>query len=209
MLACLPDLGNAGRDVRVGDPLKAHRPKGAPEGVFIGLSGVAVIAAGQLPRNIAEGGGQVHLGRLGIRVDLEPHELPNRRDIRLRRVYLGVHGRECPEGVMVVHEGIDEDDAVFFEVVAHMAPVMVLQGVKPPRLLGLGIAAWKHTEPVWLGIVNWKHRKTLGRISRLDEMSYQISILAEVSPGLLLHVLEVHFMRRHDKYDITGPIFST
>lgn len=61
-----------------------------------------------------------------------------------------MHGGERLEGVIVVHEGIDVDDAVFFEMVTQMTPVMILQRVKPPCLFGLGITAWKHTEPIRL-----------------------------------------------------------
>lgn len=46
VLAGLPHLGHARCDVRVGDALEAHGPKGAPEGVDIRLPCVAVVAAG-------------------------------------------------------------------------------------------------------------------------------------------------------------------
>lgn len=154
MLAGLPHPRNARCDICVTDTFEAHGPKGGPKSVLIRLPCVAVIAAGQLTGDITENSWQVQLGRLGIRVDLEPDKLPDWRDVRLCGIYLGMHGGERPQGVVVVHECINVDNAVFFEVVADMAPVVVLEGVEPSCLFRLGITAREHTEPVGLRIVS-------------------------------------------------------
>lgn len=81
-----------------------------------------------------------------------------------------MHGGECPEGVVVVHEGIDIDDTIFFKMIAQMSPVVILQGLEPSCLLGLGITAREHTEAVRLGIVGCEHLECRSHEPRMNKV---------------------------------------
>lgn len=102
-----------------------------------------------------------------------------------------------------MHESINVDDTVFFEMVAHMTPVMILQGLEPSCLLGLGITAWEDTEAVGLRIVSCQNLKIPDSQIRQELIPYQVSISSEVGPGFFLHVLKIDFMRCHNEDDMT------
>lgn len=102
-----------------------------------------------------------------------------------------------------MHECIDVNDAVFFEMVAQVPPVMVLQGVEPSCLLGLGITSWENTEAVGLKMISCKKLSIGGWQTRHDQIPYQESIPSEVGPSFFLHVFKIELVRCHNEDDIT------
>lgn len=124
----MPDLGEPPVDIDVQDtPEAVGAGQPAPVSVSVGLGGVAVVATGQLSGDVADDGRQLQLAGLGLGVDLEPDELADRRRSVLR-FELGVLGGERPESIRIVEEEVDVDDAVrILEVVADVAPVVVLE----------------------------------------------------------------------------------
>lgn len=128
--ACVPHFCGSGGDVNVQDGTETPRCGAAgPEGVVVGLRGVAVVAAGHLAGHIADDFRWLHLRGLGGWVYLEPDELAHGRTVAgiVRRLKFGMLGGENAECIRVVEEGVDVNAAVVaLEMVTDVAPVVVL-----------------------------------------------------------------------------------
>lgn len=128
--ACVPHLRGSGGDVNVQHGSETPECGAAgPEGMVVGLRGVAVIAAGHLAGHIADDFWWLHLRGFGGRVDLEPDELAHGRTVAgvVRRLEFGMLGGENAECIRIVEEGIDVNAGVVaLEMVTDVAPIVVL-----------------------------------------------------------------------------------
>lgn len=152
VFTCVPHIGDSCPDVDVNNAPESHWPRdAAAKGVVVRFCGVAIITPGHLTRNVADDCRWLQFGGFSLGVDLESYKLANWGSPGCGILKLWMLGGEGSQGINVVEEGVDVDAAVLtVEVVANVAPVMVLQRSEPPRVFRLRIAAWEHTEVIGL-----------------------------------------------------------